>query len=186
MHPQLEGLSEEFSHLENSTRRLIEGLIEPQLRWRPADNRWSILDCLDHLCRTESRYLEEIDRALPQVGRLAAVPEQAFRHGWLGSLFLWLLGPPNKLAAKTLPEMVPTSDRPLQETIDEYFSLLNEFQDRLQRADGHDLKTTVLTSPFNSRFRQNLGLALAIQATHARRHLAQARKVREHANYPDR
>ena len=36
MHPQLEGLSEEFSHLENSTRRLIEGLIEPQLRWRPA------------------------------------------------------------------------------------------------------------------------------------------------------
>ena len=186
MHPQLEGLSEEFSRLETSTRKLIEGLSEPQLRWRPSETRWSILECLDHLCRCESRYLEEIDRALPQVERLSAVPDKALKHGWFGSLFLWLLEPPNKLGSKTLPELVPTSDRPLQDTIDEYFSLLNEFQDRLQRADGRDLKKTILTSPFISRFRQNLGLAFAIQPVHARRHLAQAKRAREHTNFPDR
>jgi hypothetical protein len=52
------------------------------------------------------------------------------------------------------------------------------------RADGLDLKRAVVTSPASRFFRMSLGAYLAFLAAHDRRHLWQARQVREAEAFP--
>jgi hypothetical protein len=42
----------------NSTRarELVNGLSEAQLNWRPAPEKWSIAQCLDHLTVASSKF----------------------------------------------------------------------------------------------------------------------------------
>jgi hypothetical protein len=47
-----------------------------------------------------------------------------------------------------------------------------------------DLNRIKVRSPITPLVRFNLGDALTLQVVHAQRHLAQARRVREHAEFP--
>ncbi len=46
---------------------LVAGLSNEAFNWRPAQGRWSISECLDHLNITAERYLPVIDGALAKV-----------------------------------------------------------------------------------------------------------------------
>jgi hypothetical protein len=56
--------------------------------------------------------------------------------------------------------------------------------DRIQRADGLDLKRARERSPAVPLFKWSLGTMLAITLAHERRHLWQARTVRNDKGFP--
>ena len=55
---------------------------------------------------------------------------------------------------------------------------------RLEDAHGLDLRRARVVSPITRLLRLNLGAAFALIASHNRRHLWQARQVREHPSFP--
>ena len=54
----------------------------------------------------------------------------------------------------------------------------------VRQADGLDLERIKVPSPVTNLIKYNLGMAFWIQTAHDRRHLWQAREVRNHPGFP--
>jgi DinB superfamily len=86
--------SEILLHLETELRAVLEevrqifpNLNEQTLRRRPANpKRWNILECFDHLNRSYTDYLPEIEHAIHKAKARSRVhqPDAAVKYTWLG------------------------------------------------------------------------------------------------------
>jgi hypothetical protein len=79
---------------------------------------------------------------------------------------------------------VPSSNRPYAHVVPTFFRLQEEFLDCLHKANGIDLSKAKVDNPVIKWFRLSLGQYLALHATHERRHLWQARRIKEDPNFP--
>jgi uncharacterized damage-inducible protein DinB len=61
-----QGLLDEFAASRSRLIGLVGGLTLEQWRFRPAEGRWSIGDCIEHITAVESRVLRAIGRHLEQ------------------------------------------------------------------------------------------------------------------------
>ncbi len=77
--------------MENNRKRVlaaVSGLSRDQLIYRPAEDRWSVADCLEHINLVESRIFMGIQRALsqppePEKGAAVAQKLALLEHGAL-------------------------------------------------------------------------------------------------------
>lgn len=60
---------DEFESSQKRLSALVEGLTTEQWTFSPAEARWSIADCIEHLTNVESRILRAIARQLDQPGQ---------------------------------------------------------------------------------------------------------------------
>lgn len=166
------------------------GLAHGQLWWRPGDERWSIGECLDHLVRTGEAYLEALDDGIREGRRRSLVAAGPHRRTlWGRWLPRWLEPPPRlriRAPARIRPRP-PDGDGPTPadpDPLPRFLALRGRIGERLEAADGLDLGRVRVTSPFVSFFRFDLESAFRIVAAHERRHLWQARQVRETDGFP--
>ena len=71
-----------------------------------------------------------------------------------------------------------------KETILEFQRIQHDLYSLVAEADGLDLKKIKVASPAASWLKMSLGARLDLIAAHDRRHLWQARKVRDRENFP--
>lgn len=84
------------------------------------------------------------------------------------------------------PRVIQPPPAPRPDVLDEFQRGQAALAEPMRAADGVDLRRARLASPVNRLVRLNLGDAFQVLQDHARRHLAQARRVREHAGFPAR
>ena len=73
-----------IDELETTDRRatdLARGLSVEQLNWKPAEDAWSVGQCLQHLCAANDVYLPAISKALDDG---IPSPVQNITLGWFG------------------------------------------------------------------------------------------------------
>ena len=88
LEPELARHQLQFEEAAATATRLTEGLDPDHIAWRPAPDRWSIGECLEHLNVTAELYLAAIDRAIAR-GRAHGMTGQGpFKHGLLVNRFL--------------------------------------------------------------------------------------------------
>lgn len=172
---------------------LAAGLTPDQLWWRPAPERWSVGECLDHLVRTGEAYLETLDGAIDGGRRRGLLADGPGRRSLMGRWLVRFLEPPPGLGIPA-----PGRIRPREpatggsgphgdgDPLSAFLALRPELADRLRAADGLDLGGIRMASPFARFVRFDLGSAFRIVAAHERRHLWQARRVRESEGFPRR
>lgn len=175
---------------------LVAGLSAAQLGWRPAPDRWSIAECLDHLVLTGEAYLDAIDAAVEEGRRRGRVGDGPYRRSLVGRWLIRLLEPPPGLKVPAPPMIRPRDaeagepDGPSGtsgaegDPLRDFLALRPRFAERLAAADGLDLGRVRLSSPFFAFVRFDLGSAFRLVAAHERRHLWQARRVREAEGFP--
>jgi hypothetical protein len=101
-------LAFELSGNDQTAQRLVDGLSEEQLNWAPAPGRWSVGQCLEHLCITNEAYLPAISAALR--GKPDA-PVEEIAPGWFGGWFIrkFIEPSPNSKPAPAPSKIKPTS-----------------------------------------------------------------------------
>lgn len=168
-----------------------------QLRWRPAPERWSIAECLEHLVLTGEAYLDAIDAAVEDGRRLGRVGDGPYRRSLVGRWLIRLLEPPPGLKVpapsmilpggetRAAPEGEATASGSEEDPLAAFLALRPRFAERLAAADGLDLARVRLSSPFFAFIRFDLGSAFRLVTAHERRHLWQARRVRESEDFPE-
>lgn len=167
---------------------LAAALTGERLWWRPEPDRWSIGECLDHLVLTGEAYLEALDDAIADGRSRGLVAGEPYRAGPVGRWLAALLEPPPRFgvpAPGRIRPRRPGPGRPGGSPLPRFEALRGRFGQRLEAADGLDLWRIRVTSPFFWWLRFDLGSAFRIVAAHERRHLWQARRVREHERLPE-
>jgi len=185
----LEDLGHRLDAIDSDVEDLTQGLTPTQLRWRPAPERWSIAHCLEHLIQMTDLYEDPVLAGVEGAGREPAPTGEGGRAGgeyapgWLGRLLIHLAGPEGKMKLRAPGSLGPPPDVPGR--VRERFATSQEHLRRLLAgaADCHLVKSRV-KHPVVPLLTLGVGETLEMLIAHQRRHLEQARAVRDDAGFP--
>jgi hypothetical protein len=159
---------------------LADDLSASQIDWSPAPGSWSIAQCLEHVAIVTTRFADQlgpiVGHARRRTSRGALAPSPAYRPRWWGRRFL---------ARTTSPTAWRPPDRPLPGARARATDALRRITALAVAADGIDLDRVTIAAPADAGwFRPTVGDALATAIAHARRHIDQARQIRQHPAFP--
>jgi len=180
--PEIDQFRNQFERLSADADALTAPLTDEQFRWRPDPDTWSIAECLDHLNVTARVYLPSLDEGISDAIRRGVYGQGPFKYNWLGRLSVrftdWRIRftPPD--------DVQPAAGRTRREILAAFRAYQVQYIDRLRQANGVDLARARVRMPATSWVRIPLGSAFEMLLVHSHRHLAQARRVTEHENFP--
>jgi len=174
--------------LEENTRVAREefaSLSADQVNWKPAPDRWSVAQCLDHLIRSNGLYRGAFE-ALRE-----APPKPSFWQRWsplsgfFGKMLVRSLAPGAGPKAKTSPNAEPSASRIDAGIVEQFAAHHEELIGQLRSLRGRvDPDRVILTSPFVSFVTYSLADTFRIIVIHERRHFEQARRVMADPAFP--
>jgi hypothetical protein len=182
--PELAELVRQFAAVKAEASDLVGGLDESQFNWRPDPRNWSIAECLLHLNIVGDRYVHILEKTLAEARQRGLVGQGPFAHGRLGKWILANTEPPHRYKYKAPRSLTPAYGQPITAVLPTFRHLQDQLALRLEQADGLDLARVKAPALEMRPFRFNLHLTFAWIAAHQRRHLWQARRVRNHTGFP--
>ncbi len=183
-----EDLATAHSDHERATERwlaLVEGASPEQCGWRPAPERWSVAQCLDHVTITTGALLPGIERAIDTAHERGVRGAGPFRYGPLGRWFLAAQAPGSDARVRTPGRYRPAADHvDMASLVARFLATQHAFGAAIASADGLHLARVRVASPAFALLRLALGIWLRAMPAHTLRHLAQAERVRADARFP--
>ena len=180
--PEIDEFRNRFEQLSADADALTAALTDEQFTWRPDRDSWSIAECLDHLNATARVYLPALDEGISEAIRRGVYGEGPFKYNWLGRLSVRFSD--TRLRLKAPDDVQPSEGRTRREIIAAFRAYQVQYIDRLRQANGVDLARARVRMPAHGWLRIPLGSGFALMVAHARRHLAQAEKIKEAADFP--
>jgi hypothetical protein len=176
----LQQLLDEIDAAERDARALVADLSDAQLNWQPQANRaWSIAQCLDHLRLINLVYLDGFAQAVERAGEGNPGTFERLRPGWLGRWFVRSLEPPPRLKATARPHFVPSSTVPTADALEGFVASHAPYRALVDACAHVDPNRITAPNPLFPMIRMTVATALLVIPAHDRRHLWQARQVRE-------
>jgi hypothetical protein len=172
----------------NAIRReadaVTAGLTDEQFNWQPDPTRWSIAHCLQHLVISADGLLKLQEAAIDRARGRGLLSDGPYRHGRLGAMIASSIEPPAKRRFKTARALVPSGRHSVETLLPAFQRRQETLRQLIARARGIDLGKARVPLPGLPILRLTLGQSLAFTLGHERRHLWQARAVREDAGFP--
>lgn len=164
------------------TKEVINAAIEldnlqlDALNWKASPEKWSILECLEHLNRYGDFYLPEIENRIKQAN---SIQEDAlFKSGWLGNYFAKSMLPKEQLnKMKTFKVMNPIGSQLDKSTIEKFITQQKQMLQLLGKARTIDLSKTKTSISISKWINLRLGDTFRVVIYHNQRHIVQAKKV---------
>jgi hypothetical protein len=173
-------LAAQFEAAGAEARALFAGLTDDAARFRPYPGAWSMAECLDHLNVAGRLYLDAVDGAIEDGRKRGLTGFRPYQPGFVERWIVRSQDAPPLFRVKSPRAFRPTGEpEPIARSLPVFLLLQADFVERVRRAEGIDLARVKVTSPASALVRLSLGGAFAATAAHQRRHLWQARQVRE-------
>jgi hypothetical protein len=184
LEPELVNYIRQFEEAKTVARALVDDLNEKQLAWRAKPDRWSIAECLSHLNVSIDRYLPVLDEALEQGREKGVTGRSPFRHGFIVNQIIRSMEPPPTWRASAPALLRPRPNPPAEQMLPRFLQGQDALIQRVRAANGLHLARIRITSPASRFFKMSLGQCYGLLAAHQRRHLWQARGVRDTDGFP--
>ncbi len=168
-----------FQQAQIEARKLAEGLNETRFNWRPAPGQWSIEECLAHLTIVGTWEIQAIERAIDNARARNLTASGPFQYGWFDRWVVRMTEPPVRRKVRSPRRFVPVHEQPVTAVLPTFLHLQSMFLLQIDRAAGLDLARVKVQTPISRLFKMSLGMMFAQAAAHERRHLEQARQVRQ-------
>ncbi|MDP4842982.1 MAG: DinB family protein [Salibacteraceae bacterium] len=175
--------SQVLNDLKQRTERFIEqtekwkSLTQDQLNWRESSEKWSVLQCLEHLNLYGDFYLPEFEKRILAATQISSDLE--FKGGWFAEKTAnGMLPKDNKLSnsMNTFKNMNPEHSALTITILDRFLKQQHQMLSLLDQAQKVDIKKVKcnLTLPI---IKFNLGSTFKFVIYHNERHLWQASNV---------
>lgn len=181
----LQTVAAEAAEISGDARQLGAGLSEAQLNWKPGPDKWSIAQCLDHLAVAGEKFVPYLTAAIA-LGREKWPVDTpvVYRPSRLGGWLIKLVVPEAKRKVTAPKVFRPSATAEIHGSLDRFLRQQEGFLHFVHAAEGLNYNKVKLRSPVTAFMRYSLADAFVIIAVHCRRHLAQARRVRETPGFP--
>lgn len=177
---ELQSLMGQIDAAEQEARRLLDGLDDRQVNWRPDDGGWSVAQCLDHLSRMNVFYVGAVMPAARDAAARANSSFAGLHPGWFGRWFInWLEPPVTRKAKAPTAEVTPPAEIPRDQLIPAFADSHGPYRELVGLASRTNPDRIIVRNPFFRHVRMKLSTVLLIIPAHDRRHLWQARNVVE-------
>lgn len=180
----LQDYRQQIEAISADARDLLAGLSEAEVNWRPTQAHWSIAECLDHLTVTNRELMERIEGAMSDARSRGLTGRGPFRYGLIGNMIVRSMEPPAKMKFKAPTIFKPRPEQSLEAVARDFFAVQDELLRLINDANGLNLARIKVASPVTKLIKLSLGQSFGLIATHNRRHLWQARQVRENPAFP--
>ena len=183
MQKQLAEIVQSLESAQSNLRRLTDQLAESDWNRKPAVNRWSAAECVEHLNLTSRAYIPLLREAVASTGEVRRSPTRHYRHDALGWVLSTMFGPLRHLGrfkvgrVKTIPAFVPKPGRSRTAILSDFVRLQAGLISLIRSADGLPLDRVKIVSPFGGQMRYSAWSALVIVSRHEHRHLEQAEEA---------
>ena len=175
--PDLAKILCELAQVEEHARRLIAELSAEQANWQPRDGCWSVVQCIDHLARINSIYVQALRDAVSRRNGKKSPGRQEIRPGRFSRWFLRQMEPPAKRRMRAVSKTVPASHADPAETLERFVASHAGVSELIEQAAAINLNRIRFKNPLVPLMNFTVGTGLLIVAAHDRRHLWQARKT---------
>ena len=177
----LQTIADEAEKNSEIARQLFSDLSEAQLNWKPAPEKWSIAQCLEHLAVATDKFRPYFSGAIASAKRINSQP--IYRPSRMGGWLIKYVSPesPRKLRA---PKIFRPDASNVRGSLASFLAEQERFVQFVRKAEGIDYNRARLRSPVTPLMRYSLADAFVITVVHGQRHLEQARKVRETPGFP--
>lgn len=148
---------------------------EAQLNWRDSPEKWSTLECLEHLNLYRNFYLPAVKSTLV---RAKNDPVSSFTSGWLGNYFAESMLPKPKLnRMKTFKSKNPIHKKLDKSVIDTFLIQQQEWIDLLAIAQHKNLGKNRIKTSISPVIRLKLGDTIRFYFNHILRHIDQLERI---------
>jgi hypothetical protein len=161
------------------------GLAARQLNWRPDDTRWSVAQCFEHMVTANGLLMMSSEAALtgsePRTvwQRLPGVP------GLLGRMLIRSQAPGGTRRFTAPSKAQPAASDIAADIIPRFVAQHRDVVVRLRALDEPRAARTIMTSPFARVITYSVLDGFRLMLTHDRRHVEQARRVRQAPGFPE-
>jgi DinB superfamily len=177
-------LAELKAHTEKiiaETESQFATLSAEDLHQREDPKRWSIAECLEHLCRYGDYYLPAIEKAIDQAKKLKKNAKAEFHPGFLGEYFAKSMLPQSRVVSnkmRTFNDKNPLGETISPNIVDRFLTQQRQTLQLLEEAEKVDLGAVRIPVTISMFIRLKLGDVLRFVVHHNLRHLQQAHNVR--------
>ena len=173
--------NELITELINKTRSNInkaegfKNLTDKELNHKESIDKWSILECIEHLNIYGDFYNPEIKKCIKNTYTTSA---KIFKSGVIGNYFVNLISPKEKLnKMKTLKVNNPLGSRLDKNTIDRFICQQKEYLELIETSKHINLTKTKTAISISKFIKLRLGDTFRFITAHNERHLLQADNV---------
>lgn len=175
-------IQDQFRTLIRQAGELMDGLDAERLNRRPGPDRWSPLECVEHLNVTARLYIPILTEAIQDAQRQgldAGISRRGPRGAsdgrtLMGRILVWTQEPPPRFRMTTFTELEPAPSLDPQTVLESFETLHEELIVRINESGTLNRKRVKIRSPLDGRLRMSLEDWFWFMAAHARRHLWQA------------
>jgi hypothetical protein len=178
VHAELRAYQQQFEEIIRQARELTAALTDAQFNWRPP-TAWSIEECLAHLTMVGQVEADAIEQAISRAREQGLTGNGPFEYPAWERYILRETEPPVRNPIEAPRRFVPVHEQPVTGILPTFLHVQQRFLLQIERADGLDLRRVKVATPITKLLKMSLGSTFAQAAAHERRHIEQARKVRE-------
>ncbi|RAK00090.1 DinB family protein [Larkinella arboricola] len=169
-HALIQLVENEFSSLPNDT-----------LNWQPAPERWSILQCLEHLNSYGHYYLPQLEKAVYRGEQEQIAASTSFRSGLLGNYFATSMRPKADgsigLKAKAVKAHTPAARLDARAVLTTFLDQQRDLLNLLERARRVNIERFRVPISIARFIRLSVGDTFRFLIAHEQRHVLQAQRV---------
>ena len=138
-------------------------------------DKWSVLECLEHLNRYAAYYNQAIKTALQQAK--ADTSESGYKNGWFGKMSIDMMSPDNVKKQKAITKFNPVGSQLDKSVITQFLTYQQELLGFIATAKTKNINQRKVPVEFFKLMKMKIGDALAFVVTHEQRHILQAQEV---------
>ena len=175
---------EEFGKVTAEVKTQFKNLSSEQLNWKPAPEKWSIAQCLEHLIVSNTTYYPQLNDVVVGKHSNSFYQSIKFISKFFGNYLVKETGPVVAKPMKSPPVFVPSKSQIASTIVADFEKHQNDFSACIESLSKVDLENTMVSSPALGIITYNLVDLLTILVGHEQRHLAQAKNVLNHGSFP--
>lgn len=172
----------QFNQAKSEAEKLIETLDDRTFRRKPSADTWCIGECFSHLVETGSKYYNSAAKGIEKAEKHRSGAKDPFHLRFHMQWFVNYLEPPVSFKSKTPGTFQPVAYASLDkdEILNSFTDLQDKYITQLEKAQGNnlDLSSIKVPNPVIAFIRMTPAECIAVTEAHQRRHLEQAKKVK--------